>query len=268
MTRIARNRLSRIASTAAALGLNALIATVPAFAQLKPMSEGDMSSMYGQGLLELTNSSYGGFDFSRISLGADVTLNANFRNMRLGEYTYAPRNGTGADIDMPLLQFGRSDGGDAARLVNITNPYIEFVYRNAGDPANREVVGMRFGFDGIAGDIGLKLATLSGSMRVDGGTAGVLDSHTDPGGGKRWDGSCTGTCLSFAQIGAIHAGDAAGASRDFWMSVLKTPVQFQAPAGTQQIPDIAQAGFWMNWRDKLTALNTTGIAPPNLPLAH
>ena len=40
-----------------------------------------------------------------------------------------------------------------------------------GNAATREIVGMRFGFDSIAGDIGLKLATLSGSMRIDGGAA-------------------------------------------------------------------------------------------------
>jgi hypothetical protein len=27
----------------------------------------------------------------------------------------------------------------------------------------------------------------------------------------------------------------------------------------------AQAGVWLNWRDKLTALNLNGALPPNLP---
>jgi hypothetical protein len=33
------------------------------------------------------------------------------------------------------------------------------------------------------------------------------------------------------------------------------------------MPDLAQAqaGIWLNWRDKLTALNLTGALPPNLP---
>lgn len=236
-----------------------------AHAQLRPLSDQDLSANYGQGLLELSNSSFGGYDFTRIALGADVNLNANFTNIRLGEYAYAPRNGTGADIDMPLLQFGRSDGTDAQRLVKITNPYIEFVYRNVGNAATREVVGMRFGFDSIDGDIGLKIASLSGSMRVDGGAAGVLDSRTDPGGGKRWDGACAAPCLPLSQVGGVRAGDTTGPSRDFWISVLKTGVQFQAPANLPQVPDMAQAGFWMNWRDKLSALTVNGTPPPNLP---
>lgn len=249
------------------LGVAAALCAGPAMAQLKPMSEQEMSSMHGQGFLVLNNSSYGGFDFSRIALGADITLNANFRNTRLGEYNYAVRNGTGADIDMPLLQFGRSDGTYDQRLVQITNPYLEFVYRNAADAATREVIGVRFGFESISGDIGLTLNTLSGSMLVDGGAAGVLDSRTDAGGGKRWDGSCTAPCLNFAQLGGVRAGDANGPSRDFWISALKTAVQFQPPSG-MSAPDIAQAGMWMNWRDRLSAINTTGKPPPNLPLVR
>lgn len=246
----------------------ALLCANPAHAQLKALSDSELSSARGQGMLVLNNSTYGGFDFTRIGLNADVALNANFRDIRLGEYNYAARNGSGADIDMRLLQFGRSDAGDAARLVQITNPYLEFVYRNVGDAATREVVGMRFGFDGIAGDVGLNIATLSGSMRVDGGTAGILDSRTDTGGGKRWDGTCTAPCLPLAQLGGVRAGDVAGPSRDLWISVLKTGVQFQAPTPAVPVPDLARAGFWLNWRDKLTAIATNGIAPPNLPPAR
>jgi hypothetical protein len=247
----------------------ALMCAAPSWAQMQAMTEQELSDTRGQGLIDLSNSSYNGFDFTRISFGADVQLNANFNNIRLGEYNYAARNGTGADIDISTLRFGRTDGTLAQRVVNITNPYIEFVYRNAGNAATREVVGMRFGFDSIAGDVGLTINTLSGSMLVDGGAAGVLDSHTDTtGGGKRWDGSCTGTasCLTFSQLGGVHAGDITGASRDFWFSALKTAVQFQAPSGTVQMPDTAQAGFWMNWRDKLTATNVTGTPPPNIAL--
>lgn len=255
--------------------LNALLlcagvaAAQPALAQLQALNDDELSTMRGQGLITMNNSSLGGFDFTRVALDADVTLSANFRNMRLGEYTYAARNGLGADIDMPLLQFGRSDAGDPARLVQISNPYFEFVYRNAGNSATREVVGMRFGFDSISGDVGLKLASLSGSLRVAAnapdGSGLLLDSHTDTGGGKRWDGSCSGACLSLAQLGGVRAGDASGPSRDFWISVLKTGVQFQAPPGTSQLPDAAQAGMWLNWRDRLNAISTNGVTPPNLP---
>ena len=254
-----------------ALALFACTACVshPAQAQLQPMTEEDMSRVRGQGLIEMSNTTYGGYDFSRVALDADITLNANFRSTRLGEYTVAGRNGLGADIDMPLLQFGRSDGTEAQRYVHITNPYIEFVYKSAANGAPREVIGMRLGFDTISGDVGLKLNTLSGSMRVAGtaadGSAIAMDSRTDlAGGGKRWDGACTAPCLPMAQVGGVTAGDAAGPRRDFWISLLKNGVQF-APGANGQAPDMAQAGVWLNWRDKLTAITTNGATPPNLP---
>ncbi|AVR95783.1 hypothetical protein [Pseudoduganella armeniaca] len=252
-----------------AAALPAALFACGAHAQLRAMSDDDLAQTRGQGLIAVSNSRLGEFDFTRIALDADVTLSANLRNLRLGDYRYAAREGLGADIDMPLLQFGRSDGTAAQRTVQIANPYFEFVYRATGDAATpREVIGMRVGFDAISGDVGLRINSLSGSMRVTGsaadGSALVLDSRTDPLGGKRWDGACTAPCLSLAQLGGVRAGDATGPSRDFWVSLLKTGVQFAAPSGTTQLPDVAQAGVWLNWRDKLAAISTNGTAPPNL----
>jgi len=240
--------------------LAAVFFAAPACAQLQPMSDEEMSRTRGQGLLAISNSRLGDFDFTRIALDADVALNATFRNMRLGDYRYALREGAGADIDMPLLQFG----GSGRATVQISNPYFEFVYRAGADASQpREVVGMRLGFDAISGDVGLKLNSLSGSLLVNGtaadGSQLSLDSRLDAGGGKRWDGSCGGNCMNFSQLSGVHAGDATGPSRDFWISVLKTGVQFQAPSGAAQLPDMAQAGIWMNWRDKLNALGAVGL---------
>jgi hypothetical protein len=234
--------------------LAAVFFSAPACAQLRPMSDDDLSRARGQGLLAVSNSTLGGLDFTRIALDADVELNASLRNIRLGDYRFPAREGSGADIDMPLLQFGQNGS-----KVSITNPYFEVVYRNTGDAgAAREVVGMRMGFDSIKGDLGLKINSLSGSLLASGvdanGQAVTVDSHTDAGGGKRWDGA--------ASLVGVRAGDAAGPSRDFWISVLKSGVQFQAPSGTTQLPDAAQAGVWLNWRDKLLALPAVAPALP------
>jgi hypothetical protein len=259
--------MSRRFFLALAFAACSLLAAGQAAAQMRALSDSEMSTVSGQGLFTVSNSSYNGFDFTRIGLDADVTLNANLAKLRLGEYNYGPRNGSGADLDISALRFGRSDGGEAARLVHITNPYFEFVYRNAGTAGQREVVGMRLGFDGIAGDIGMKIATLSGAMRIDAGALGAVDTQMDAGGGKRWDGTCGGCALSLSQVGAVTAGDANGPSRDFWISVLKTPVSFQAAPGMPALTE-AQAGIWLNWRDKLTALTTNGLVPVNNPPGH
>jgi hypothetical protein len=236
-----------------AAALAAVFFCAPAAAQLRPMSDDDMSRARGQGLLAVSNSRLGAFDFTRIALDADVELNASLRNIRLGDYRFPAREGTGADIDMPLLHFGHNGG-----KVSITNPYFEVVYRDTADAgAPREVVGMRMGFDTISGDVGLKVNGLSGSLLVGGvdanGNPATIDSRTDAGGGKRWDGAN-------ALVG-VRAGDAAGPSRDFWISVLKAGVQFQAPSGTTQLPDAAQSGVWLNWRDKLVSLTALPTAP-------
>src|SRR5438067_6636464 len=191
-----RSTFSLLAPALAALGL---FLGGAASAQMKPMSDTELSPVAGQGLFTVSNSSYSGFDFTRIGLDADVTLNANLSNLRLGQYAYAQRNGTGADIDISTLNFGRSDGTAANRLVQITNPYFEFVYQNDASSGQRQIVGMRLGFDGISGDIGTKIASLSGSVLINGGAAGTIDSSTDPLGGKRWDGTRTANKLSFAQ---------------------------------------------------------------------
>jgi hypothetical protein len=257
------HRLALSTGVAAALAC----AAAPCCAQGLPLSDGELSQVHGQALLDLTNTSLNGLDFTRITLGADIQLSANLGKLRLGEYAYAPRNASGADIDIPVLRFGRSDGSDAQRTVSVSDPYIEFVYRNVGNTATREVLGMRLGFGAISGDLGVQMNAVSGSLLIDGGAAGTLDSRNDPLGGKRWDGSaCTSgsSCgLTLAQLGQLRAGDANGPSRDLFFSVLRQAVQFPSVNGVSS--DRALEGFWMNWRDRVAAPVVNQPPPPNLP---
>lgn len=241
----------------------ALAGPQAARAQGKPINDEALSEVWGQALFSLSNTSENGYDFSRITLNADIKLNANLTGIRLGEYTSSLHNGTGADIDISALQFGRTDGTLAQRTVSVTDPYVEFVYKNAGNAATREVVGMRLGFGGIAGDIGLKMNAVSGSLQIDGGSAGTLDVS-----GKRLDSAaCTASpsCqIALSQIGGVTAGNGSGASRDFFISVLKSAVTFPTNTATGVTSEQAMAGFWLNWRDRLAALNTTGSTPANV----
>ena len=250
---------------AAVLAAAALCASASARAQGMRLGDAQLSEVWGQALLSLTNTNLDGLDFTRITLGADVKLSANFTNVRLGEYSYTARNATGADIDIGLLRFGRSDGTEAQRMVAITDPYLEFVYKNVGNASTREVVGMRFGFGGIQGDLGVQLNAISGSLRIDAGTDGVIDSRADALGGKRWDGTACGTstcALALSQLGALTAGDVNGVSRDFFISVLKQAVQFPTVNGAGA-PDKALEGFWLNWRDRVYGSRVS--PPPNAP---
>lgn len=229
------------------------------------MSDDELSQVWGQALLTLNNTSLNGYDFTRLTLGADIQFNANFTNVRLGEYSYTARNGTGSDIDLGVLRFGRSDGTDAQRLVHITDPYLEFVYKNTGNSATREVVGMRLGFGGIQGDLGIQMNTVSGSLLIN-TAAGTVDSRTDPMGGKRWDGTTCGSATcgpALSQITGLTAGDINGASRDFFISLLRESVQFPTVNGVAS--DKAMEGFWLNWRDRLLGSRVGQPVAPNAP---
>lgn len=231
-----------------------LLACGMAHAQGVPIDDEALADVWGQALFTLNNTSENGYDFSRITINADIQLNANLGGIRLGEYTYSSRNGTGADIDISRLSFGSLDGSAASRgTVSITNPYIEFVYKGT-DEATREVVGMRLGFGGISGNVGLVMNSVSGALLIN-TASGNIDSNNDTTGlGKRWDGATCGTAscaVNFAQISGVTAGNASGASRDFFLSILKSNVTFPAINGV--VTPEAMAGFWLNWRDRLTA---------------
>jgi hypothetical protein len=261
--------MSRRIAFVACLVASLLGCAAPARAQGLRLSDAELSQVSGQALLNLTNTSLNGLDFTRITLGADIQLSANLSKVRLGEYSYAARNGTGADIDIGLLRFGRSDGTEAQRVVNISDPYFEFVYKNTADAATREVVGMRLGFGSIQGDLGVQLNAVSGSLLINAGGAGTIDSRNDPLGGKRWDGSaCTpgSSCgITLSQLGMLTAGDANGPSRDFFISVLKQAVMFPGANAAVGAPDKALEGFWLNWRDRVSAPGLNLPPPPNLP---
>ncbi|MGC4059482.1 MAG: hypothetical protein QM749_00940 [Aquabacterium sp.] len=230
-----------------------LLACGMARAQGVPIDDETLADVWGQALFTLDNTSVNGYDFSRITINADIQLNANLGGIKLGQYTY--NGNTGADIDISRLSFGSLDGSATSRgTVSITNPYIEFVYKGS-DEATREVVGMRLGFGGISGDVGLVMNSVSGSLLINAGSRGSIDSGNDTTGqGKRWDGATCGTAscaVNFAQISGVTAGNASGASRDFFLSILKSNVTFPAVNGV--VTPEAMAGFWLNWRDRLTA---------------
>jgi len=134
------------------------------------LSDGALSEVSGQGLLTLDNSSENGLNFSTLTLNADVALNANFQNIVLGQNGTATAKGAIGNINIPLLQFGVSNGTAAQQTVQITDPYIEFVYNTAANGSNGQVIGMRVGFDGISGNIGTLMNSINGALQIANGS--------------------------------------------------------------------------------------------------
>jgi len=255
-------------AVSAALVAAALLAGAhDACAQGKPLDDAELSSTWGQALLDLTNTTQGGYEFSKITLNADITMSTTLTGLKLGNYT---ANGSaGTDLDISRLSFGRSDSTEDKRTVAITNPFFEWVYTGTAGSADRQVVGMRLGFGGISGDVGLQMNAVSGSLSID--TSTSTDPNHQPQNatvnGQRVTsfGGCPTCTMPLSQIGGVTAGDANGASRDFFISLLKTALTFPNSPAMTTAPAQSQAGFWLNWTDRLQALNTTGLVPPNVP---
>ncbi len=252
------NRLAFAAKTTAlACALAAGSAHAQSKPRLKPLDDAELSGVWGQALLDLTNTSQGGYDFSRITLNADITMSSSLSGLVLGTHA----DGT-SDINISTLNFGRSDASDAQRTVAITNPYFEWVYSGSAAAGNQQVVGMRIGFGGIAGDVGLMMNTVSGALTINtpSGTMSSVGSQQTALTG------CSGTCTTaLNQIGGVTAGNSDGASRDFFLSILKSAVTWPTTNAALGTSTTAQAGFWLNWTDRLNAINTTGTTLPNVP---
>jgi len=252
-----RTRLAFAAATTLATSL--FVASVQAQDKpaLKPLDDSELSGVWGQALLDLTNTTLNGYDFSRLTLNADINLSASLSGLKLGTQSSGV-----SDIDISTLNFGRSDATDAQRTVAITNPYFEWVYSGSAATGDRQVVGMRIGFGGITGDVGLLMNTVSGSLSLttaSGTVSGTGSQLTSLAG-------CGGSCnVALNQIGGVTAGNTDGASRDFFLSILKSAVAYPAANSQLGASATAQAGFWLNWTDRLAALNTTGTVPPNVP---
>lgn len=245
-------------------------------AQALRLSDAQLSQVWGQALIELLNTSASGYDFTRMTFNADISLSANMKDIRLGEYAAArngPANGVGAgaDIDIQTLQFGRNPldvpllgDGNSDRLVRATNPYFEIVYKQAANSAAREVVGMRIGFEGMEGYLGTQIRALSGTLRADlaSDTGTIHFDSTNPAfmesaDGRRWNANGL-----LSTVGTLKLGDLSGPTRDFFLAVQTEGVSYPAVAGVgaQQ----AAAGFWLNLRDRVSGV--VGPMPSNLAL--
>src|SRR3954453_17129070 len=65
----------------------AMLAGLPgAHAQGVPLDDTDLSDTWGQALLDLTNTSLNGYEFSRITFNADITMSTTLNGLKLGTY--------------------------------------------------------------------------------------------------------------------------------------------------------------------------------------
>lgn len=271
-----------------------LLASVGARAELRDISDDGMSDVWGQAMFEMTNTTLtpspalgitapigdngevsGTLAFSKITIGAELELDAEIGKLRLGMYTKAAPgldNG-GVDISGDNIIFTGYQRDGVYYPFKIKNPYFEFAMTNPTNSGTREILGFRFGFEQVDGMLGATLARLSGRTLLTSKTVNdqqLLISNND----ARSDGSAQvvpvvggvagtpGTAVTnvYKDVEAIclgRTGDqgvcGAGtdtATKDFWISVNKVNNLYY-PKVSADVTDYtpAQKGVWMNLTD-------------------
>ena len=96
--------------------------------------------------------------FYRLSLDAEMEMNANIKNLSLG---CGGIKGAGVcDINIDNVRLtgntatSASDSGPGTSAV-LTRPFFEFAIRNPGTAATREIVGIRFGAEQSKGKMSM-----------------------------------------------------------------------------------------------------------------
>ncbi len=229
---------------------------VAVWAQGAPIEDDELGDVWGQAMFSVTNTDADAvagipFDFTKITLNADVKLNANFSNIELG------KQASSTDLSIGELRFVSGLAGE--NYVSIKDPYIEFVYKNQNSATvtDREIIGMRMGFGEISGNLGVKLNNLKGQMVLqDGSTtgAGTLTLNSATTTSVFQCATCAGGTQAMNMVGQIQANK----STDFFVSILTEAVSNFGGTGQS-----APAGISINWQNNLKYMDLSGVVMPN-----
>lgn len=140
-------------------------------AELKPMADSELAEITGQALITMDGLTYGGFEYTRVNLGADIDLLTNIDELRLGNYSRSEPNTASnqpADIWIDNFALGRVDNANSAAAsvvpFQVRDPYLEFAFKTNGAGV-REVAGIRLGFGRARGDLSGDIHSLTGTLQ-------------------------------------------------------------------------------------------------------
>lgn len=209
-----------------------------------------------------------GMSFTRIVLDVDAYVNANIDMLELGNYgngvssCHASLLGacvdtrtSYSDIRANELNLGTTSNGTMQDL-HLQDPYIEFAYQGddgiSGNTGNKRLAGIRIGAKSVDGIIGGQFMTLSGDFEGQ-VCLGICVNATLHG--SRQTGICAAgglACLNTQALGYLPIGqNGASPANNLYLSVenrnLWWPRFGTGPQG------VAQAGYWINLQDGLTA---------------
>jgi len=175
----------RLATPALALLCAGLLTAPLAQAKLEELEDSELSAISGQALITMDALTYGGFEYTRVNLGADIDLLTNIDELRLGNYSRSEPNTVSnqpADIWIDNFALGRVDNANSADAsvvpFQIRDPYLEFAFKTNAQGL-REVAGIRLGFGRARGDLSGDIHSLTGAMQglVTGSAATARDYY-------------------------------------------------------------------------------------------
>jgi hypothetical protein len=230
------------------------------FAELHPMTDVDMAQLSGQGVIQVSETLAGqvaqpnGSDvaFTRITIGADIDINANINRLVLGEGVRQDRQGNSnglatADIDFANISLGTIDSNGVVHDFSITDPYIEFARDNAGD-----LIGFRMGFGEVNGTMGVEIKTLSGDVQAVGVLSlGLFSINLNSSAHNVREDDITDDLLGInIDLGNFKNMTYSG-TNNMYLGLQSTAINYPkigaGPQGT------AQSGFWLNLQDGVTS---------------
>jgi hypothetical protein len=197
-----------------------------ASATMMSMPENELSDISAQGLfwsdmikgneLKGFNDYSKDFNFYRVGLDGEMALNVNIGKAQLGcggvnDFLNA-NAGCDIDIDYATLM-GRSgvDLGNPLSAFILKRPYIEIAVKNDGNPAQREVVGLKIGAQSADGAISAGRRYAAGQTNQENlsesNQYGILkaDGSAVTSSASGYDNACSGAAIGGGALGC-HSG--------------------------------------------------------------
>ena len=217
-------------------------------AQLQALDDEQLAATTGQAFIEMDSRMEGSTQFSRVTFGQSVKLQANLDSLTLGShYDNALGLGAGTDFNATNLSLGYIDTATNEIVpFEFTNPYFEW----AINETTNDMVGFRIGFEDAQGVLQGNFTQFSGNidMTINGNPASLF---TGAGGSitdnratfiGETSGSCSDgiDCLSLSNIQSLSVADSDGTSTaDFFLSFQTSALNWGQGPSTNK-------GFFMN----------------------
>ena len=158
---------------------------------LTPMTEEDMSDATGQAFVAIDRSTQGSVDYTKVSLGLEVSTLLDIGKLELGKYNRAGEEAGSADILIDNFALGHIDSNGNIVPFEIVDPFIELAFDRSN--GREDLVGFRIGFGDSFGKLSGDIKYLTGNVDISlYGTGTYLASQMNC---AWWDVVCGGAKL-------------------------------------------------------------------------